>query len=125
MTKQQLIKYLRVCADLADAPKDGVAHVAIVPLRQAIQLLESPAEPKHVPFLEEAAEISKEAWNALEPPVHVMHGTAITFSFDPKDGLVTLTRDCGDSYSRFALSVPDMQRLCEWFGLATEVTLKS
>jgi hypothetical protein len=45
MTKDELIQYLRVCADLADAPKDGIAHVAIVPLRQAIQFLESSAEP--------------------------------------------------------------------------------
>jgi hypothetical protein len=45
MTKQQLIQYLRVCADLADSPKDGIAHVAIGPLRLAVQLLEGAAEP--------------------------------------------------------------------------------
>jgi len=46
LTKDELVQYLRVCADLADAPNDGIAHVAIVPLRQAIQLLEPSAEPR-------------------------------------------------------------------------------
>jgi hypothetical protein len=39
MTKEHLIQYLRVNADLADKPGDGIAHVAVVPLRQAIALL--------------------------------------------------------------------------------------
>lgn len=46
MTKDELVQYLRVCADLADGPKDGIAHVAIVPLRQAIELLEPRVEPE-------------------------------------------------------------------------------
>lgn len=39
MTKTQLIDYLRVCADLADKPGDGVAHVGVEDLRHVIALL--------------------------------------------------------------------------------------
>lgn len=47
MAKEKLIQYLRVSADLADSPGDGIAHVGVAPLRQAIALLmlETSGEP--------------------------------------------------------------------------------
>jgi hypothetical protein len=49
VTKEQLVQYLRVCADLADKPGDGIAHVGLAHLRQAITLLEPAVEPSAEP----------------------------------------------------------------------------
>lgn len=51
MTNEQLVQYLRVCADLADKPGDGIAHVGVGHLRQAIALLSPSDEPKAEPDL--------------------------------------------------------------------------
>jgi hypothetical protein len=45
LTKDELVQYLRVCADLADKPGDGIAHVGLAHLRQTITLLEPAVEP--------------------------------------------------------------------------------